>query len=71
MTRAEPGGRVTKRPLGTADEVSEYLGVPIDTLYVWRHRSKGPRSSKVGRHLRYRWEDVDKWLDDQASGEAA
>lgn len=56
-----------QRPLGTAEEVSQYLGVPIDTLYIWRARGKGPRASKVGRHLRYRWPDVETWLDKQAS----
>lgn len=55
-----------KRPLATPEEVSEYYGVPVQTLYVWRHRGIGPRGSKVGRHVRYRWEDVEKWLDDQA-----
>jgi excisionase family DNA binding protein len=59
----------TSRParLGSVEEVSEYLGVPVSTLYVWRHRRKGPRASRVGRHLRYRWADVEKWLDEQAS----
>ncbi|MEU5668965.1 helix-turn-helix domain-containing protein [Micromonospora sp. NPDC047753] len=55
-----------RRPLATPEQVAEYLGVPIQTLYQWRHRSVGPRGSKVGRHVRYRWDDVEKWLDDQA-----
>jgi excisionase family DNA binding protein len=59
------------RSLGTPDEVSQYLGVPVQTLYQWRNRSKGPRASRVGRHLRYRWADVEKWLDEQAGGAAA
>lgn len=28
----------------------------------------GPRWSKVGRHVRYRWSDIEKWLDQQAKG---
>ncbi len=59
-----------KRPLGTTEQVSDYLGVPVHTLHQWRHRGVGPRASKVGRHLRYRWEDVEKWLDDQAGATA-
>lgn len=56
-----------KRPLATLNEVAEHLQVPPATLYQWRHRGIGPRGSKVGRHIRYRWEDVEKWLDQQAS----
>lgn len=59
-----------RRPLATAEQVSEYLGVPVDTLYAWRYRSTGPRASKVGRHIRYRWEDVDAWLDAQSRAAA-
>lgn len=53
--------------LRTPDEVSAYLGVPRDTLAVWRHRGHGPRSFKVGRHVRYRAADVEAWLEDQAT----
>lgn len=55
------------RKLATAEEVSEYLDVPLRTLYAWRTRREGPRASKVGRHLRFRWVDVEKWLDEQAA----
>lgn len=74
-TNPPPGGPKTKeakaadtgrRPLGTAEEVSDYLGVPVATLHQWRHKGTGPRASKVGRWLRYRWDDVEKWLDEQA-----
>lgn len=58
------------RPLATAEQVSEYLGVPVATLYQWRHRGIGPRGSKVGRWIRYRWADVEKWLDEQSQAAA-
>lgn len=35
-------------------EPSEMLGIPIETLYGWRHRGEGPVGYRVGRHLRYR-----------------
>lgn len=54
------------RKLGTAAEVADFLGVPVKTLYTWRTTSTGPRASKVGKHLRYRWADVESWLDAQA-----
>lgn len=47
------------------EEVSRILGVPVQTLYQWRHLGKGPRAAKIGRHLRYRAEDVDAWLAEQ------
>jgi excisionase family DNA binding protein len=58
-------------PLRTAPEVAAYLGVPIDTLYAWRYRQKGPRGVRVGRHLRYRQEDVDRWLEQRTAGTPA
>ena len=56
-----------KSALATIDEIAEYLGVPVPTLYQWRYKKTGPRGSKVGRHVRYRWSDVEKWLDEQSS----
>lgn len=55
-----------RRPLATAEQVAEYLGVPMATLYQWRYRRTGPKALKVGRWLRYRWEDVERYLDEQA-----
>lgn len=49
----------------TPTELAEYLGVPIATLYVWRHRRLGPPSFKAGRHLRYRRRDVEQWIDNR------
>jgi len=43
-------------------ECSDYLGVPLQTLYAWRSRSQGPKALTVGKHLRYRRSDVDAWL---------
>ena len=53
--------------LMTLGDTAEYLQLPVATLYRWRHQGSGPRCMKVGKHLRYRLEDVDRWLDAQAS----
>ncbi len=53
-------------PLWSVEEVSEFLGVPVATLYQWRYRRTGPRASRVGRHLRYDPADVRAWLARQA-----
>jgi excisionase family DNA binding protein len=51
----------------TTDELSEYLTIPVTTLYAWRTRDLGPRAIRVGRHLRYRVEDVLAWLEEQGN----
>lgn len=55
-----------RAPLAVTPEVAAYLGVPVQTLYVWRTKGVGPRAVRVGKHLRYRWSDVEAWLDEHA-----
>jgi excisionase family DNA binding protein len=52
--------------LMTTQEVSSYLGVPVGTLYQWRLRGEGPRAVRVGRHLRFRFTDLNRWIDQHA-----
>ena len=47
------------------DELAEYLGVPVGTVYRWNHTGDGPTRSRVGRHVRYAPADVESWLKDQ------
>jgi excisionase family DNA binding protein len=56
----------TNKRLMTVDEVAACLGVPKTTLYAWNYKGGGPRRLRVGRHVRYRWSDVERWLSDQA-----
>jgi excisionase family DNA binding protein len=56
-----------RHPLASSAEIAEYLGVPVRTLDQWSYGGTGPRFSKVGRHRRYRWADVEQWLDQQSS----
>lgn len=58
---------MTRRPLLNSKEVSEYLGVPVKTLTHWAYVGTGPRYSRVGRQRRYRWEDIERWLDERSS----
>jgi excisionase family DNA binding protein len=46
----------------TIDQLSTFLQVSVQTIYRWRTTGTGPPGMKVGRHVRYRRADVDKWL---------
>jgi excisionase family DNA binding protein len=48
--------------MATPADVAEYLQVPVKTLYRWRYAGEGPPAYRVGRHLRFRWSDVEGWL---------
>jgi len=57
----------TYQPLLTIEQVSDWLIVPVQTLYSWRKRRIGPAALKVGKHLRYRPDDVEQFLMDCAA----
>jgi len=56
--------------LDTAD-VAGMFKVPVETVRGWRHCGTGPPYLKVGRHVRYRAEDVDDWLRQCAAATAS
>ena len=49
----------------TIDDLSDYLGIPKHTLYKWRTTGYGPTGRRMGKHVRYRPEDVDAWVESQ------
>ena len=61
MTRSRP----LKGELLSTEELAAYLDVPRSTLYGWNYRGDGPPSIRVGRLLRYRSYEVERWLDAQ------
>ena len=50
-------------PLLTVEELAEYLGVPVATIYDWRVDGKGPCGIRVGRHVKFATSDVHAWID--------
>ena len=46
----------------SAQELASYLEVPVKTIYTWRHRNTGPKGFRVGKHVRFRWRDVEAWV---------
>lgn len=52
----------------TVQDLADYLGVPVATIYTWRHRGHGPPGFRVGRHLRFRTSDVTHWISQRIDG---
>jgi excisionase family DNA binding protein len=49
--------------LWTYKDVSEFLGVPVGTLYQWRVRGEGPPAFKIGGHVRFDPDRVRAWVE--------
>jgi len=45
----------------TSQEIADYLGVKLSTIYSWTHLGFIPHI-KVGRLVRFKESDVQKWL---------
>ena len=58
---------VMNTELVTPVELAQRLRVPPRTLDQWAYRGSGPAFIKVGRHRRYRPEDIEAWLDAQTT----
>ena len=54
----------------TTEQLAAYLGVPVATVYGWRHRGSGPPGYRVGRFSRYRVSDVEAWIEERKLGAA-
>ncbi len=57
----------------TPQELKDTLKLDsVRTLDQWAYLGKGPAFVKVGRHRRYRTEDVERWLEaNRRGGDAA
>jgi excisionase family DNA binding protein len=51
----------TKDALLTANDLAAHLGCSRRTLRRWRHEGRIPRAIRVGRLVRWRRADVDRW----------
>lgn len=54
--------KTERERLASPDELAEHLGVTVKTLAQWRYLGTGPKFTKAGRSVRYRWADIDAWL---------
>jgi predicted DNA-binding transcriptional regulator AlpA len=67
-SKAKASQPSTTRPeiserLWTIQDASQFLNVPVNTLYQWRVTGDGPRAFKLGKHLRYDPADIRSWLE--------
>lgn len=49
-------------PLMGVEELAEYLGVPVQTIYDWRVAGTAPRAFKFGKRLKFAVSNVQSWL---------
>lgn len=47
----------------TITEVAALLGVPVATVRWWLHNETGPDYFKIGRHVKFRASDVERWVE--------
>lgn len=53
-----------RKNLMSAEDLAEFIGPPVTkyTVYKWNTLGTGPPFHRVGKHVRYRWADVERWL---------
>lgn len=57
----------TNEPLISHTEAATYLGIPPATLHQWNHRGIGPRSYRIGKYRKYRYSDLNTFIESKAS----
>ncbi|WP_439664139.1 helix-turn-helix transcriptional regulator [Lentzea sp. HUAS TT2] len=54
--------------LWSINDVADFLGIPVQTLYQWRTRKYGPPGRRIGKYVRYIPDEVRAWFDAQPNG---
>jgi predicted DNA-binding transcriptional regulator AlpA len=64
---------VSPRPLAGLADIAEFTGLPEKTIYhqVHTRTGVGALAFKVGRYLRWDWDDVTAWVSQQKERAAA
>jgi excisionase family DNA binding protein len=57
--------KTSRSALITTKQLAGFLRVSVSTVYAWRQRGTGPPGYRVGRHTRYRVDEVLAWLERQ------
>lgn len=67
--REQPSRTPEVDRLLTVDELAEMIQIPKATLYKWRSEGTGPPGMRLGKYVRYRRSEVERWIDEQAAKE--
>lgn len=59
------GQQPANEPLIGCAEVAGRLGVPLETFYDWRKHGRGPKGYRLGNRVKFRWSEVEHWLEQQ------
>ena len=51
----------------TTKEVANYLRLQKNTLEIWRLQGRGPAFVRLGRAIRYRLGDIEKFVERQTA----
>ncbi len=51
----------------TPQELSGMLTVPEPTLAKWRYEGTGPAYIRVGKHVRYPADEIERWISERYS----
>jgi len=54
--------RATRQPLMSVKDLAELLQVSVKTIYDWRYRGLGPTAIRIGRHVRYEPDEIERWI---------
>lgn len=68
---SDPFIQMSVLTLAVLDVLIRGLDIPVATIYAWRYHRQGPPGLKVGRHVRYRQGDVDRWINERVLDEAS
>lgn len=44
------------------EDVSDCLGIPVQTLYQWRTKGYGPTGCRMGKYVRFEPDEVRAWV---------
>ncbi|MCO1577656.1 helix-turn-helix domain-containing protein [Crossiella sp. SN42] len=51
--------------LWSVEDLSEFLGIPVNTLYQWRTKKYGPPGRRIGKYVKYDPDEVRAWFHAQ------
>ncbi|MFJ4166845.1 helix-turn-helix transcriptional regulator [Microbacterium sp. NPDC089698] len=46
----------------TIEQLSTWMQIPVSTIRQWRLDGTGPVPLKMGKHLRYPKDEIERWL---------